>query len=73
VQNGVDPFRSSGHHWQRQARLTGKYYCGFALTQLGVSRIGYGPIPYIRAMDALKQEASKVHNNVSIGVKFREE
>jgi 2-methylisocitrate lyase-like PEP mutase family enzyme len=43
------------------------------LTQLGVSRISYGPIPYIRAMDALKQEASKVHKYVSIGVKFREE
>jgi 2-methylisocitrate lyase-like PEP mutase family enzyme len=29
------------------------------LAELGVSRISYGPIPYIRAMDALKQEASK--------------
>ena len=32
------------------------------LTKLGVSRISYGPIPYIRAMDALKQEARKVHS-----------
>ena len=32
------------------------------LTRLGVSRISYGPIPYIRAMDALKQEARKVHS-----------
>jgi 2-methylisocitrate lyase-like PEP mutase family enzyme len=29
------------------------------LAKLGVSRISYGPIPYIRAMAALKQEASK--------------
>src|SRR5260221_3381407 len=29
------------------------------LSQLGVSRISYGPIPYIRAMDALQQEAKK--------------
>ena len=27
------------------------------LTELGVSRISYGPIPYIRAMGALQQEA----------------
>ena len=26
-------------------------------------RISYGPIPYIRAMDALKQEARKVHSS----------
>ncbi len=32
------------------------------LTRLGVSRISHGPIPYIRAMDALKQEARKVHS-----------
>ena len=30
------------------------------LTELGVSRISYGPIPCIRAMDALQQEAGKV-------------
>jgi 2-methylisocitrate lyase-like PEP mutase family enzyme len=29
------------------------------LAELGVSRLSYGPIPYIRAMAALKQEASK--------------
>ena len=29
------------------------------LSQLGVSRISYGPIPYIRAMGALQQEAKK--------------
>jgi 2-methylisocitrate lyase-like PEP mutase family enzyme len=27
------------------------------LSELGVSRISYGPIPYIRAMKALEQEA----------------
>ena len=27
------------------------------LTKLGVSRISYGPIPYIRAMGALQHEA----------------
>jgi 2-methylisocitrate lyase-like PEP mutase family enzyme len=32
------------------------------LTELGVSRISYGPIPYVRAMGAIKQEASKVHS-----------
>jgi 2-methylisocitrate lyase-like PEP mutase family enzyme len=30
------------------------------LTYLGVSRISYGPIPYIRAMEALQQEANNV-------------
>lgn len=30
------------------------------LSELGVSRISYGPIPYIRAMDTLQQEARKV-------------
>jgi 2-methylisocitrate lyase-like PEP mutase family enzyme len=30
------------------------------LTELGVSRISYGPIPYIRAMGVLQQEAGKV-------------
>ena len=30
------------------------------LTSLGVSRISYGPIPYIRAMEALQQEARNV-------------
>ena len=30
------------------------------LTKLGVSRISYGPIPYIRAMGMLQQEAGKV-------------
>jgi 2-methylisocitrate lyase-like PEP mutase family enzyme len=30
------------------------------LSQLGVSRISYGPIPYIRAMGALQQEAKSV-------------
>jgi 2-methylisocitrate lyase-like PEP mutase family enzyme len=30
------------------------------LTSLGVSRISYGPIPYIRAMGALQQEARNV-------------
>jgi 2-methylisocitrate lyase-like PEP mutase family enzyme len=30
------------------------------LSELGVSRISYGPIPYIRAMSALQQEAKKV-------------
>jgi 2-methylisocitrate lyase-like PEP mutase family enzyme len=30
------------------------------LTELGVSRISYGAIPYIRAMDVLLQDAKKV-------------
>src|SRR6266853_34947 len=30
------------------------------LSELGVSRISYGPIPYISAMSALQQEATKV-------------
>jgi 2-methylisocitrate lyase-like PEP mutase family enzyme len=32
------------------------------LTELGVSRISYGPIPYIRAMGVLLQEAKMVHS-----------
>jgi 2-methylisocitrate lyase-like PEP mutase family enzyme len=30
------------------------------LTELGVARVSYGPIPYNRAMDALRNEAKKV-------------
>jgi 2-methylisocitrate lyase-like PEP mutase family enzyme len=30
------------------------------LTQLGVARISYGPLPYIFAMDALEKEAGKI-------------
>jgi 2-methylisocitrate lyase-like PEP mutase family enzyme len=30
------------------------------LSELGVSRISYGPLPYIRVMSALQQEAKKV-------------
>jgi len=30
------------------------------LTELGVSRISYGPIPYIHLMAALQQEAEKI-------------
>ena len=30
------------------------------LTEFGVSRISYGPIPYIRAMGVLQQDAKKV-------------
>jgi 2-methylisocitrate lyase-like PEP mutase family enzyme len=30
------------------------------LAELGVARISYGPIPYIRAMNALKEDALKV-------------
>ena len=30
------------------------------LSTLGVARISYGPIPYIRAMKALKEDALKV-------------
>jgi 2-methylisocitrate lyase-like PEP mutase family enzyme len=32
------------------------------LTELGVSRISYGPIPYIRVMSALQQDAKTVHS-----------
>ena len=32
------------------------------LTELGVSRISYGPIPYIRAMGVLLKEAKMVHS-----------
>jgi 2-methylisocitrate lyase-like PEP mutase family enzyme len=30
------------------------------LAELGVARISYGPIPYIRAMGALQEEAKKI-------------
>jgi len=30
------------------------------LAQLGVARISYGPLPYISAMKALKEDALKV-------------
>jgi 2-methylisocitrate lyase-like PEP mutase family enzyme len=30
------------------------------LAEIGVARISYGPIPYIRAMNGTKQEAKKV-------------
>jgi 2-methylisocitrate lyase-like PEP mutase family enzyme len=30
------------------------------LAELGVSRISYGPIPYIEAMSALKEQAKRV-------------
>src|ERR1700716_2293775 len=32
------------------------------LSELGVARISYGPIPYIRAMKALKEDAQRVHS-----------
>jgi 2-methylisocitrate lyase-like PEP mutase family enzyme len=32
------------------------------LSELGVARISYGPIPYIRAMTALKEDAQRVHS-----------
>jgi 2-methylisocitrate lyase-like PEP mutase family enzyme len=32
------------------------------LTELGVARISYGPIPYIDAMEALKKKAQRVHS-----------
>jgi 2-methylisocitrate lyase-like PEP mutase family enzyme len=35
------------------------------LTALGVSRISYGPIPYIRAMKALEQEARTASNETA--------
>jgi len=35
------------------------------LRELGVSRISYGPIPYITAMDALKQQAEKANSPTS--------
>src|SRR5262249_33666709 len=31
------------------------------LSELGVARISYGPIPYIDAMEALKKKAQRVH------------
>jgi hypothetical protein len=30
------------------------------LSTLGVARISYGPMPYLRAMQALKEDALKV-------------
>jgi 2-methylisocitrate lyase-like PEP mutase family enzyme len=35
------------------------------LAELGVARISYGPIPYIRAMKALEQEAKKMSNEAA--------
>jgi 2-methylisocitrate lyase-like PEP mutase family enzyme len=35
------------------------------LTELGVARISYGPIPYIRAMEVLKQEARAALNEAA--------
>jgi 2-methylisocitrate lyase-like PEP mutase family enzyme len=32
------------------------------LSELGVARISYGPIPYIRAMKGLKEDAPRVHS-----------
>ena len=32
------------------------------LSELGVARISYGPIPYIDAMEALKKKAQRVHS-----------
>ncbi len=32
------------------------------LSELGVARISYGPIPYIRAMKGLKENAQRVHS-----------
>jgi len=32
------------------------------LAELGIARISYGPIPYIRAMKALEQEAKTALN-----------
>jgi 2-methylisocitrate lyase-like PEP mutase family enzyme len=31
------------------------------LTKLGVSRISYGPIPYLDAMEALRKKAKGIH------------
>lgn len=36
------------------------------LAELGVSRISYGAIPYIRAMDNLRQAAQKVHGGSAL-------
>ncbi|MCI4685013.1 isocitrate lyase/phosphoenolpyruvate mutase family protein [Candidatus Rhodoblastus alkanivorans] len=35
------------------------------LSELGVARISYGPIPFIRAMEALGQEASATFNRAT--------
>jgi 2-methylisocitrate lyase-like PEP mutase family enzyme len=32
------------------------------LAELGVSRISYGPIPYIETIGALKQQARRIHS-----------
>jgi len=32
------------------------------LTELGVARISYGPIPYIDAMKALRENAKSAHS-----------
>jgi 2-methylisocitrate lyase-like PEP mutase family enzyme len=32
------------------------------LSEMGVARISYGPIPYIKAMEALKKEAEHIHS-----------
>jgi 2-methylisocitrate lyase-like PEP mutase family enzyme len=32
------------------------------LTELGVARISYGPIPYVDAMNALKENAKSAHS-----------
>jgi len=41
------------------------------LRELGVSRISYGPIPYITAMDALKQQAEKANSPTSRRIRQR--
>jgi 2-methylisocitrate lyase-like PEP mutase family enzyme len=35
------------------------------LSELGVARISYGPIPYIRAMKALEQEARTISSEAA--------
>jgi 2-methylisocitrate lyase-like PEP mutase family enzyme len=35
------------------------------LSELGVARISYGPIPYVRAMRALEQEARTTSSEAS--------
>jgi 2-methylisocitrate lyase-like PEP mutase family enzyme len=32
------------------------------LSELGVARISYGPIPYIEAMEAVKKKAERIHS-----------
>jgi 2-methylisocitrate lyase-like PEP mutase family enzyme len=36
------------------------------LTELGVARISYGPIPYIRAIKALEREAKTALNEPAV-------